>query len=68
MSCSNDADSVAGTRAGVLGRDCVVMTPAHDLAALPVAAGLYARLERDFDGFTGHVLVSHHAFECDWSN
>jgi len=68
MSCSNDGDPSAGPRAGALGRDCVVVSPGHDMAVLPVDAALYARLERDFDGFTGHVLVSHHAFERDWSS
>lgn len=43
-----------------------VLTP--DLGVQPVAVGpgLYEDLDRNFDGFRGHVLVSTFEFDGDW--
>lgn len=39
-----------------------------DLGAEPVQVGpsLYADIERDFNGFAGHTLVSVHEFDAPW--
>ena len=37
------------------------------VAGRRLSCGKTATLLRDFDGFAGHVLVSRHAFDQDWS-
>ena len=43
-----------------------VLKPDMSLALRQVSDDFYQRLEADFDGFKGHVLVSQHEFTEDW--
>lgn len=43
-----------------------VLTPELGIRPEPVTDDLYQRLDRDYDDFEGHSLVSCHAFERDW--
>ena len=49
-----------------LGRTFAVIGPDLGVTPVPVTPELYANLDRDFDAFRGHMLVSKHAFEGDW--
>ncbi len=44
----------------------VVMDRAQGAVPVPVTPTLYEELDRRFDGFHGHVLISTHAFHADW--
>ena len=59
--------SLSHARAADLASTFVVLAP--DKAATPVAVTptLFDELDRRFDGFRDHVLVSSFAFDCDWS-
>lgn len=43
-----------------------ILKPDQGMDTLPVAEGFYDALDRDYDGFKGHVLVSMHTFTEDW--
>ncbi|MCK7595517.1 cupin domain-containing protein [Pseudomarimonas salicorniae] len=43
-----------------------VLDPGLRMTPIPVSEGLYAELDRRFDGFSGHVLIAEHAFDSDW--
>ncbi|MDX1379984.1 MAG: cupin domain-containing protein [Xanthomonadales bacterium] len=43
-----------------------VLRPDLGVEAVPVTPDVYERLDRDFDAFRGHVLVSAHRFSGDW--
>jgi len=43
-----------------------VLGPRLEVTTVPVTPSLYGNLDRDFDGFRGHVLVSLHTFDRDW--
>lgn len=43
-----------------------VITTAQTVDPVDVTPDLYPRLDADYDGFKGHVLVAEHAFEMDW--
>ena len=43
-----------------------VLSPKLDVATLDLSPDFYERLDRDFDGFRGHWLVSLHRFSEDW--
>lgn len=49
-----------------LSRRFAVLDPALRVHEAEVGPGLYAELDRRFDGFRGHVLVAEHAFTGDW--
>jgi hypothetical protein len=42
-----------------------VLPPCMDVEPLDVTPGLYERLDREFDHFAGHALLSLHAFDGD---
>lgn len=44
-----------------------VLTPDLSLEARNVSPTLYASLDRDFNGFRGHVLIAEHAFNANWT-
>jgi mannose-6-phosphate isomerase-like protein (cupin superfamily) len=44
-----------------------VLKPDLGVATVPVNPALYETLDRDFDGFKGHVLVSVHEFSQPWA-
>lgn len=44
----------------------VVLNPDQHMDSLPVTPDLYQILERDYQGFAGHVLVSAHHFTDTW--
>jgi len=43
-----------------------VLRPDLTVSPVDVTPGIYEQLDRDFDNFKGHVLVSTHAFREDW--
>ncbi len=43
-----------------------VLTPAMALEGRELTTDFYEALERDYDGFGGHVLVSAYHFDRDW--
>ena len=43
-----------------------VLRPDLSVAPVTVTPSLYEGLDRDFDHFRGHVLVSQHSFDRDW--
>ena len=45
-----------------------IMSPRGDATAKTVTPDFYAELEREFDGFAGHVLVSRHSFDAPWGS
>lgn len=45
----------------------VVFSPAKRAHCVALTADLYARLDRDYDGFQGHELVSAYDFSGDWN-
>ncbi len=44
-----------------------VVTPQLGMHAVPVGPTLYQELDERFKGFAGHMLISTHEFEQDWS-
>ena len=44
----------------------VVLEPAGAAVPRPVTPDFYAALDREFGDFSGHLLVSRHAFEAAW--
>lgn len=46
----------------------VVINPQKSAVTEPCDAGLYNRLERNFNGFKGHELVSAYIFEENWQS
>lgn len=50
----------------LLSETFAVLTPGLRLRPVPLAPDLYPSLDRDFDGFRGHLLVSEHTFAGDW--
>lgn len=44
----------------------VILGPRMDATAKAVTPEFYAELDREFDGFAGHVLVARHAFSAAW--
>ena len=49
-----------------LAKTFAVLAPSLAATAVPVTQDLYERLDREFGGFRGHVLVALHGFEADW--
>ena len=49
-----------------LARTFAVISPALSVATVENAPTVYERLDREFDGFRGHVLVAQHSFAADW--
>ena len=47
-------------------KDFVVLGPDKRATIEPADATLYQRLDRDYNGFTGHELIACHDFEADW--
>lgn len=43
-----------------------IMGPAGDATPKTVTPDFYAELDREFDGFAGHILVSRHTFDAPW--
>lgn len=50
-----------------LARKFAVLTPDLGVTGIPVAPDVYERLDRDFAGFKGHVLIAVHEFVEPWS-
>ena len=50
-----------------LATNFVVLTDEFRADAVEVTQDLYKRLEEEYQDFAGHLLVSSHAFEDDWS-
>ena len=44
----------------------VVLQPDQSAAPVPVTPTIWQALDRDFEGFSGRVLVSCFSFESDW--
>lgn len=44
----------------------VVLDAAHAAVGVEVTPDIYARLDRDFDGFRGRTLVARFDFTADW--
>jgi mannose-6-phosphate isomerase-like protein (cupin superfamily) len=49
-----------------LGSTFVVLGPDQSATPVAVTPSIYEELDRRFDGFRGHTLVSTYAFERDW--
>ena len=49
-----------------LAKTFAVLGPRLDATPVEVTPDLYERLDRDFGGFAGHVLVSQYDFDRDW--
>ena len=45
----------------------VVLRPDQSAALMPVTPTVYEELDRQFDGFQGHTLVSSYSFDSPWS-
>ena len=43
-----------------------IFTPDNLLATKPISENFYAELDDDFGDFSGHILVSQHAFSEPW--
>ncbi len=43
-----------------------VLQPDLSVGTVPVSPDLYEELDRKFDAFRGHVLISAHSFSADW--
>ena len=46
----------------------VVLRPDQQADAVPVSPALYEELDRDYNGFQGHALVSQYDFRESWSS
>ncbi len=44
----------------------VVLGPGGDASPRAMGPGFYEALDRDFDGFAGHLLIAKHVFEEAW--
>ncbi|MBI1180416.1 MAG: cupin [Alphaproteobacteria bacterium] len=44
----------------------LVLGPGGDASPRPLTADFYEALDRDFNGFAGHVLISRHEFAQPW--
>lgn len=44
-----------------------VVTPQLAMHTMPIGPTLYQELDERFDAFAGHMLISTHQFEKDWS-
>ena len=44
----------------------VVLQPDQSVAPVPVTPTIWQELDRDFEGFSGRVLVSCFSFDSDW--
>jgi mannose-6-phosphate isomerase-like protein (cupin superfamily) len=51
-----------------LGSTFVVLRPDQSAALVEVSPKVYEELDRQFQGFKGHVLVSSYSFDADWSS
>ena len=49
-----------------LAKTFAVLGPRLDVTTVALTPSLYEDLDRDFDRFRGHVLVSQHSFDRDW--
>lgn len=47
-------------------KDFVVLSPEKEATVEPFDPGLYQRLDRNYDNFRGHELISCHEFSQDW--
>jgi hypothetical protein len=45
-----------------------VLRPDQSAALVDVSPAVYEELDRRFDGFRGHTLVSSYRFESDWAS
>ncbi len=45
-----------------------VIKPGLRVDTVPVTAGVYAELDRDYQQFHGHSLVAMHSFSSDWAS
>lgn len=45
----------------------IVITPGGNAVPKRITLAFYAELDREFDGFAGHLLVSRHDFSEPWS-
>lgn len=46
----------------------VVLSPGKKATIEPANASLYQRIDKTYNGFKGHELISCYEFESDWSN
>ncbi len=51
-----------------ISKDFVVLSPDKSATIEPCDAGLYARLDKNYNDFKGHELVSCYEFDQDWSS
>ncbi len=51
-----------------LTRDFVVITPDKAAVCVPMTPTVYQDLDRDFNNFAGHELVSVYDFDNDWAS
>jgi len=51
-----------------LAQEFAVLDPAHGVTPVTLAPNIYEELDRRFDGFRDHLLVSTHAFDSPWPN
>lgn len=50
-----------------LNQDFVVIEPDDKATSVPFTADFYQALDRDFNLFKQHQLISTHQFDCDWN-
>lgn len=50
-----------------LASNFVVMNRELSADVVAVTDTLYAELDKNYDGFAGHTLISSHSFDSDWS-
>lgn len=49
-------------------RDFIVLSPDKKASVEPADATLYDRLDKKYNSFIGHELISSYEFESDWSS
>ena len=49
-----------------LGKQPVVLTPQFAAVSKGFSGTFYQELDSEFDGFKGHLLISHHEFDTPW--
>jgi mannose-6-phosphate isomerase-like protein (cupin superfamily) len=49
-----------------LARAFAILSPAGAATVKSLSPDFYAELDRDFDGFKGHVLISQHSWDAPW--
>lgn len=49
-------------------RDFIVLSPDKKASVEPADATLYNRLDKKYNSFIGHELISSYEFESDWSS